>query len=83
MSIDTSRAQGIRSITVSPEFWADQPETVARLVSEQMKAKPAAVWMIVIGPPGSAEGFMDNAFIYGRAEDPLEDVGSGIGSDPA
>lgn len=69
--IDTSREQGIRAITVNPDFWADDPEGVASILAEKTRERPAAVWIIVIGPPGSAERFMDSAFMYGPAEEPL------------
>lgn len=65
--------RSVRAITVSPEFWMLKTEMAGRLLREKMIEQPADVWIIFVGPAGSAHRFMADAFIYGPAES--EEVG--------
>lgn len=63
----------VRAITVSPQFWMEEPEKAARLIVERMKEKPAELWFVAIGEADPAAKMMDALFIYGGAEPEVRD----------
>ena len=64
------KGQSVRSITVSPELWWDDPQRAATLLSERMGEHPdTELWIVFVGPRESAARIMDHLFIFGPAED--------------
>lgn len=75
-------SQSVRAITVAPQFFMTRPRARrAPAPRHTMERQPADLWMIIVGPPGSAARVMDSLFVFGPAE-PVEIDGPELGVSP-
>ena len=59
----------VRTYTVTPEFWNDQPETAAKLLAERTREHPDDFWLVMIASREGAQAFMEtNLWHFAPAE---------------